>query len=31
VIDDGTYAKLYEQWFKHEPPKEIETATHEAS
>jgi ABC-type amino acid transport substrate-binding protein len=31
VIDDGTYAKLYEKWFKHEPPKEIETATHEAS
>jgi len=31
VIDDGTYAKLYEQWFKHAPPKEIETATHEAS
>jgi ABC-type amino acid transport substrate-binding protein len=31
TIDDGTYAKLYEQWFKHEPPKEIETATHKAS
>lgn len=31
VIDDGTYAKLYEKWFKHEPPKEIETATHEAT
>jgi len=31
VIDDGTYAQLYEKWFKHEPPKEIETATHEAS
>jgi len=31
VIDDGTYGKLYEKWFKHEPPKEIETATHEAS
>jgi len=31
VIDNGTYAKLYEQWFKHTPPKEIETATHEAS
>jgi len=31
VIDDGTYTKLYEQWFKHEPPKEIETATHEAT
>jgi len=31
VIDDGTYAQLYEKLFKHEPPKEIETATHEAS
>jgi polar amino acid transport system substrate-binding protein len=31
VIDDGTYAELYEQWFKHEPPKAIETATHEAT
>jgi polar amino acid transport system substrate-binding protein len=31
VIDDGTYAQLYEKWFKHEPPKEIETATHKAS
>jgi polar amino acid transport system substrate-binding protein len=31
VIDDGTYATLYEKWFKHEPPKEIETATHEAT
>lgn len=31
VIDDGTYAKLYEKWFKHEPPKEIETATHKAT
>ena len=31
AIDDGTYAKLYEKWFKHEPPKEIETATHKAT
>ena len=31
VIDDGTYATLYEKWFKHAPPKAIETATHEAS
>jgi polar amino acid transport system substrate-binding protein len=31
AIDDGTYAQLYEKWFKHEPPKEIETATHEAT
>jgi ABC-type amino acid transport substrate-binding protein len=31
TIDDGTYAKLYEKWFKHEPPKEIESATHEAT
>jgi ABC-type amino acid transport substrate-binding protein len=31
VIDDGTYAKIYEQWIKHAPPKEIESATHEAT
>jgi len=31
VIDDGAYAKLYEKWFKHAPPKAISTATHEAS
>lgn len=31
TIDDGTYAELYEKWFKHEPPKEIESATHEAT
>lgn len=31
AIDDGTYAKIYEKWFKHEPPEEIESATHEAS
>ncbi len=23
VIDDGTYTKIYEKWFKLEPPKEI--------
>jgi polar amino acid transport system substrate-binding protein len=31
VIDDGTYATIYNKWFKRDPPKEIETATHEAS
>jgi ABC-type amino acid transport substrate-binding protein len=31
VIEDGTYAQLYEKWFKHAPPKAIESATHEAS
>lgn len=31
VIENGTYAKLYEKWFHHEPPAAIETATHEAS
>ncbi|HEY5943553.1 MAG TPA: basic amino acid ABC transporter substrate-binding protein [Solirubrobacterales bacterium] len=31
TIDDGTYAELYEKWFKHEPPAEIESATHEAT
>lgn len=31
AIDDGTYATLYEKWFKHEPPAAIESATHEAS
>ncbi|MEZ5077395.1 MAG: transporter substrate-binding domain-containing protein [Solirubrobacterales bacterium] len=31
VIEDGTYAQLYEKYFKHEPPEAIETATHEAS
>jgi polar amino acid transport system substrate-binding protein len=31
VIDDGTYATIYEEWFKREPPKAIESATHEAS
>lgn len=31
VIEDGTYATIYEKWFKHEPPAAIETATHEAS
>lgn len=31
VIDDGTYATIYQKWFKREPPKEIESATHEAS
>lgn len=31
AIEDGTYATLYEKYFGHEPPAEIETATHEAS
>jgi ABC-type amino acid transport substrate-binding protein len=31
TIDDGTYAKIYEKWFHHEPPKAIATATHKAT
>ena len=31
MIDDGTYTKIYEKWFKHAPPKSIVTATHEAT
>jgi ABC-type amino acid transport substrate-binding protein len=31
AIDDGTYAEVYEKWFRHEPPKSIESATHEAT
>lgn len=31
AMDDGTYAKIYEKWFKHEPPKEIFSATHTPS
>jgi len=31
TINDGTYAKLYEKWFHHAPPKAIETATHKAT
>lgn len=30
VLDDGTYKKIYEKWFKLEPPKQIFSATHEA-
>jgi ABC-type amino acid transport substrate-binding protein len=30
VLEDGTYKKIYEKWFKLEPPKAIFTATHEA-
>lgn len=30
VLDDGTYKKIYEKWFKLEPPKAIFSATHEA-
>jgi polar amino acid transport system substrate-binding protein len=29
VMDDGTYKRIYEKWFKLEPPKEIFSATHE--
>ncbi|HEX6666118.1 MAG TPA: transporter substrate-binding domain-containing protein [Solirubrobacterales bacterium] len=31
AIEDGTYATIYEEWFHHEPPAAIESATHEAS
>ncbi len=31
AMDDGTYAQIYEKWFKHEPPKEIFSATHTPS
>jgi polar amino acid transport system substrate-binding protein len=31
VEEDGTYAKIYEKWFHHEPPKAIASATHEAT
>ncbi len=31
TIEDGTYAKIYEKWFKHAPPEAISNATHEAS
>lgn len=31
VIEDGTYAKMYEKWFHHEPPEAISSATHEAT
>jgi len=30
VFDDGTYKKIYEKWFKLEPPQEIFSASHEA-
>jgi ABC-type amino acid transport substrate-binding protein len=30
VEDDGTYKKIYEKWFKLEPPKAIFSETHEA-
>jgi ABC-type amino acid transport substrate-binding protein len=30
VEQDGTYDKIYEKWFHLEPPKEIESETHEA-
>lgn len=31
VKDDGTYAEIYERWFKRAPPKEVLSATHEVS
>lgn len=31
IEEDGTYAKIYEKWFHHAPPKAIASATHEAS
>jgi polar amino acid transport system substrate-binding protein len=30
VMDDGTYKKIYEKWFKLEPPEAIFSASHEA-
>ena len=29
IKDDGTYAEIYEKWFKRPPPKEVLDATHE--
>jgi len=31
VEENGTYAKIYEKWFHHEPPASINSATHKAS
>ncbi|HEX5761935.1 MAG TPA: basic amino acid ABC transporter substrate-binding protein [Solirubrobacterales bacterium] len=31
IKDDGTYAEIYEKWFKVEPPKQVLDATHEVS
>lgn len=31
VIEEGTYARIYEKWFDREPPEEIGDATHEAT
>jgi polar amino acid transport system substrate-binding protein len=31
IKDDGTYAEIYEKWFKRAPPKEVLEATHEAA
>jgi ABC-type amino acid transport substrate-binding protein len=30
IKEDGTYTKIYEKWFKREPPKAILSATHKA-
>jgi ABC-type amino acid transport substrate-binding protein len=29
IKDDGTYADIYQEWFKEEPPEELLEATHE--
>jgi ABC-type amino acid transport substrate-binding protein len=29
IKDDGTFAKIYNKWFKEQPPEELLTATHE--
>lgn len=31
IKDDGTYARIYERWFKQQPPQEVLSATHEPS
>jgi len=31
IKDDGTYAQVYERWFKAKPPEEVLSATHEPS
>ena len=30
ILENGTYAKIYEKWFHKPPPKAIFSATHEA-
>jgi ABC-type amino acid transport substrate-binding protein len=31
IKDDGTYAEIYEKWFKRAPPQEVLDATHESA